>query len=331
MKNPDEPTLAEQRERLDELRRWEQSLATLHARRNELEIECIAGDVAMRRGARSRIPVDAGLAVEIETALDRRNHLEERLAGARDATNQEGDRLTVGRNALRLWLEPPGDEKSARPGGRVKHVLLAVSLLAIIAALSVHIVFLVLLLPIAGASSFLSWSGQDDAWRKMGAKRRYLETRLEAPESWEEDAVREKLEEVEARIESRKARGEDEPADDPRALEAALHSERTTLAVLLAGAGLDDTDLDRETEGWIRQLGSAGRSRGELAEVQAEIEGLSRDIDEVREDLYRYIARRGSASPEGRADTATLAAGLERLTGVTPKVYSSGATNTEKT
>ena len=318
MKNLDEPTLAEQRERLNELRRWEQKLASLRVRRNELEIECIAGDVAMRRGVANRIPVDAGLAVEIEAALDRRKHIEERLARARDGTREERDRLVVGRDALRLWLEAPQEERDARPGVRVKHVLFAVSLLAIIAAVSVHIVFLVLLLPIAGASSFLSWSGQDDAWRKMGAKRRYVETRLEAPKRWEDDAVRQILEEIEERIESRAARGADEPTDDPRAVEATLASERAAMEVLLAGAGLDEADLDRETEGWIRALSRASRSRLELTEVQAEIESSSRNIDEVREDLYRYLSRRGSAGGEGRADTATLAAGLERLARAAP-------------
>lgn len=318
MKTLDEPTLAEQRERLDELRRREEKLRSLRARRNELEIECIAGDVAMRRGTGNRLSIDAGLAVEIEAALDRRKRLEAQLARARDGTRHERDRLVVGRNALRLWLEAPREERGARPGGRVKHVLFAVSLLAIIAALSVHIVFLVLLLPIAGASSFLSWSGQDDAWRKMGAKRRYGETHLEAPGRWEEDAVRRRLDEIEERIASRADRAAAGPADAPRAIEVALASERAALNVLLAGAGLDDADLDPEVEGWIRALGRASRSRGELVELQEEIAGLSRTIDEVREDLYRYLTRRGAAGGEGRADTATLAAGLERLARAAP-------------
>ena len=239
--------------------------------------------------------------------------IEQRLALARDGTREERDRLAVARDALRLWLEAPREEKSVRSSRRVKHVLFAVSLLAIIAALSVHIVFLVLLLPIAGASSFLSWSGQDDAWRKMGAKRRFLETRVEAPKKWEEDAVRQRLEEIGERIEFRAARGALGPEDDPRGVEAMLDTERAALETLLAGVGLEEADLDRETESRIRALSRASRSRLELTEVQAEIEGLSRDIDEVREDLYRYLARRGSAGGEGRADTATLAAGLDHL------------------
>ena len=173
----------------------------------------------------------------------------------------------VARDALRLWLEAPREEKSVRTGGRVKHVLFAVSLLAIIAALSVHVVFLVLLLPIAGAASFLSWSGQDDAWRKMGAKRRFLETRVEAPKKWETEAVRERLDDIEARIETRVALGAPGPEDDPRGIEAMLDAERVALETLLAGVGLEEADLDRETESWIRALGRASRSRLELTEV----------------------------------------------------------------
>ena len=313
MNAADHPTLAEQRERLHELRRWEGQLAALRDRRNALEAECIAGDVALRRSAGKRASIDAALAVEIEAALDRRQHIEEQLARARDDTKPERDRRTVARDALRLWLEAPRSERRPRAGGRIKHVLFALSMLVIIAALSVHLAFLVLLLPVAGASSFLSWSGQDDAWRKTGAKRRFMETCLEAPKRWEEDAVRQRLEEIEARIAAHAAREPAESEDDPGTIEATRDAERAALGVLLAGAGLDEGDLDPETETWIRALGRAGRSRRERDEVQAEIAGLRHDIDELREDLYRYLARRGATEGTGRADTDTLAAALERL------------------
>ena len=313
MKTRDEPSLPEQRERLEELRRWEQSLDALRARRNDLEIECIAGDVALRRIRDRHAPMDTALAVDIEAALDRRRSLEERLERSREGTRSERDRLALARDALRLWLEAPREDRRARGGGRVRHVLFAVSLVAIIAALSVHVVFLVLLLPVAGAASFLSWSGQDHAWRRMGAKRRYLATRVDAPREWEEDAVRLRLSEIEARIEAQAARSPERPEHGPRELEAMLDAEHGTLSDLLARAGLDRGALDPETEGWIRELGHATRSRRELAEVQGEIAGVSRDVDELREALYRYLARRGAAGSGGRADTASLSAGLERL------------------
>ena len=313
MKTRDEATLSEQRECLEELRRWEQHLVMLRARRNDLEVECIAGDIALRRIRDRHAPMDAALAVDIEAALHRKTSLEERLQRAREGSRAERDRLALARDALRLWMEVPREGQPARGSGRIRHVLFAVSLVAIIAALSVHVVFLVLLLPIAGAASFLSWSGQDHAWRKMGAKRKYMATRVDEPREWEEDAVRQRLLEIEALVEARMERSPDPPEHGPRELEAMLDAEHATLTELLARAGLDTGALDRETEGWIRELGHATRMRRELAEVQSEIEGISRDADGLREALYRYLARRGAAGSGGRADTASLAAGLERV------------------
>ena len=313
MRTQDEPTLAEQRERLDELRRREGSLGALRARQHALEIECIACDVALRRGAGGHVALDAAAAVEMEAALERRDDLEQRLARSHEGTREEGGRLAAAREALRLWLEAPRSEKDRPAAGRAKHVLFAASLLAIIAALSVHLVFLVLLLPIAGASSFLSRSGQDRAWRQMGAKRRFEAARLPAPERWEEVPVRRRLDEIEALIAARAARDKSRVDDTPRTLRAMLDAEHEALAASLARAGLDAADLDHDTEGRIRELGRASRARRELAEVQAEIAGISRDLDALREDLYRYLARRGAAGAAGRADTATLAAGLARL------------------
>ena len=59
-------------------------------------------------------------------------------------------------------------------------------------ALAVHLAFLVLLVPVGGAMSFLLWTGQDRAWRRMGARRRYESLRLEVSAAWTEDAVRER-------------------------------------------------------------------------------------------------------------------------------------------
>ena len=315
MTTRDEATLAEQRERVNELRRRERRLDALRARRNELEIECIAGEVAWRRSADRRTRIDSGLAAELEAVLERRDRIEERLARARSGSRRERDRLVLARDALRLWLEAPPEEKQRHAAGRVKHVLFAVSLLAIIAALSLHIVFLVLLIPVAGASSFLSWSGQDRAWRQAGAKRKFVATRIEAPKQWEEDAVRQRLDEIESGIEAQAARASAHQAEEsPQTLEALLEVERSTLSTLLARAEMGDADLDRESEAWIRELGRFRRSRQALAEVQTELVDVGRDIDELREDLYRYLVRRGAAGGEGRADTETLAAGLERLT-----------------
>ena len=371
----DEPTPAELRERLDELRRRERQLRALRDRQFACEAECIAAGVALRRRGAERLTLDAATAREVAAALDRRRGLEERLARVHEGTKEERDRLREAREALRLWLESPQSGTGESTAGRMRKALLGVSLLVVVAALSVHLVLLVLLIPIAGAGSFLSWSGQDLAWRRMGARRRFEATRLARPERWEDPAVRERLAAIDALVAAREARdaagngakagfddrtgieGESETGtgaeaghsagvgsrievagragtgtdtgfgtraetrtgtgagleDHPRTLSARLDTENALLDDLLAGGGLTRADLDRDSECRIRELAEASRSRQELVEIEGRIGEARHAIDTLREDLYRYLARRGAASAAGGADTDTLAAGLERL------------------
>ena len=371
----DEPTPAELRERLDELRRRERQLRALRDRQFACEAECIAAGVALRRRGAERLTLDAATAREIAAALDRRRGLEERLARVHEGTKEERDRLREAREALRLWLDAPQSGAGESTAGRMRKALLGVSLLVVVAALSVHLVLLVLLIPIAGAGSFLSWSGQDLAWRRMGARRRFEATRLARPERWEDPAVRERLAAIDALVAAREARdaagngakagfddrtgieGESETGtgaeaghsagvgsrievagragtgtdtgfgtraetrtgtgagleDHPRTLSARLDTENALLDDLLAGGGLTRADLDRDSERRIRELAEASRSRQELVEIEGRIGEARHAIDTLREDLYRYLARRGAASAAGGADTDTLAAGLERL------------------
>lgn len=343
MSRGDEAALAEQRERLAELRRRERELRALRERQSACRTECIAAGVALRRRGGEEPALDAAAARGIEAALDRRRALEERLARVREGTREERDRLREARAALVLWLEEPRGGARERAAGRMRKALLGVTLLVVAAALSVHLALLVLLVPIAGAGSFLSWSGQDRAWRRMGARRRFETTRLAGPERWEAAPVRERLAAIDALIAEREAGaatgagvgaatgagaagsagtrpgsvagtglGED-VEDHPRTLRARVDAENALLDELLAGAGLTRRDLDRNAERRIRELAGASRSRVELAGIEERIGEVRRSIDALREDLYRYLARHGAASAAGDADTDTLAAGLEGL------------------
>ena len=325
MSRGDEPALAEQRERLAELRRGERELRALRERQAVCQSECIAADVALRRRGGGAPAPDAAAAREIEAALDRRRGLEERLSRVHEGSREEGDRLREARAALVLWLEEPRGGSRRRATGRMRKALLGVALLVVVAALSVHAVLLVLLIPIAGAGSFLSWSGQDRAWRRTGARRRFDATRVAGPERWEVAPVQERLAAIEALNADREAGaatgagagigtgGGDGVEDHPRTLKARIDAENALLDELLAGARLTRADLDRGAERRIRELAGASRSRVELAGVEERIGELRRTLDALREDLYRYLARRGAASAAGGADTDTLAAGLESL------------------
>ena len=372
-----EPSLAEQRERLAELRRRERELRALRERQVACRAECIAAGVALRRqGGEAPVP-DAAAARGIEAALDRRRGLVARLARVHEGTREERDRLREARAALQLWLEAPRDGSREGAAGRMRKALLGAALLVVVAALSVHPVLLVLLVPVAGAGSFLSWSGQDRAWRRMGARRRFDATRLAGPKRWEAAPVQERLAAIEALIAQREAgaatgagvagsavagagggpgagtgtgagtrsageggagAGDGAAAgvdpgigarnrpgsgagpgggagveDHPRTLQARVDAEDALLDALLAGAGMTRGDLDRGAERRIRELAGASRSRVELAGIEERIGELRRTIDTLREDLYRYLARRGAAPAAGGADSDTLAAGLEGL------------------
>ena len=346
MSREDESALAEQRERLAELRRRERDLRALRERQSACRTECIAAGVALRRQGGEAPALDAAAARGIEAALERRHALEERLSRVHEGAREERDRLREARAALALWLGEPRGGSRARAAGRMRKALFGVTLLVVAAALSVHLVLLVLLVPIAGAGSFLSWSGQDRAWRRMGARRRFDATRLAGPQCWEAAPVRERLAAIEALIAEGEAgaatgagvagsagagaptaadaaetgtrtgagRGMGEGVEDhPRTLKARIDAENALLDELLAGAGLTRPGLDRSAERRIRELAGASRSRLELAGIEERIGEARRSIDALREDLYRYLARRGAASAASGADTDTLAAGLEGL------------------
>ena len=307
-------SIAEQRELLLTLRALEQSIRATRERERDLEVECIAAEVAVRAGRSGKRPqVETTLAAEIVDLLDRQRGLEARVEEARESSGEEHDSLRAGCEALRSWLETSGSQRPDRAAGTVRAVLLIASLIALWAAFAVHLVFLVLLVPVAGAASFLTWSGQDTQWKRMGTKQRFEATGLTPPAKWEEESVRLRLGEIEALIEKRSASKEGPTADDPRALTAEIDLHHAELATLLAGAGLEVADLDRRLEGWLRQVSSARKARVMLEEVKSNLAANTTEENEARERLFRYLARHGETPPGGHADTEALAAGLERV------------------
>ena len=161
-------------------------------------------------------------------------------------------RLQAGDDALGAWLG--ADRERAGAGGRrtAKQVLLVVCFAILVLAFAVHLAFLVLLVPVGGAMSFLLWTGQDGAWRRMGARRRYEALRLEVPAAWTEDAVRERrdaLSLVAERVRERESASgdEDDKAEETR-LSTDIEAARSDLREALAAAGLVGDGTDEATE-----------------------------------------------------------------------------------
>ena len=311
--------------KLAELRGREERLETLRARRTDLEVERIAAEVALRAARAGSSPdVPGAQADAVVQALDRLRRLESRHSAQRayaDAGVRSREelieRLRAGDDALGAWLEAGRADEGAA-GRRIARRALLVACLAILAlAFSVHLAFLVLLVPVGGAMSFLLWTGQDREWRRTGARRRFDRLRLEAPSAWTEDAVRERrraLALIAAQVRERASTPTvDAPDAEREDAPAALDAARSDLQDALAAAGLDEGRLDESAEAALRAIARVHRAGQALHGVVAEAAGERDGAGAVRESLYRGLAREGEAAPNGDASTGALEAGMERL------------------
>ena len=222
----------------------------------------------------------------------------------------------------------PGSTRSVRGSARIvnvrgaggqrtaKRVLLLFCFAILALAFAVHLAFLVLLVPVGGAMSFLLWTGQDRAWRRMGARRRFESLRLEVPAAWTEDAVRERRDALSLVTEGVRERAsiparEDDEAEEAR-LSADLDTARSDLHEALAAAGLAHDRLDQSTEARMRALARAWRAEQALQGIVEDLAGERAGAGEIRESIYRKLAREGEASPDGDASVDALEAGVER-------------------
>ena len=311
--------------KLAELRGHEERLEALRARRTDLEVERIAARVALRAARTEAAPnVSGAQADAIVDALDRLRRLESRhcaqlaYAGV-GVRSQEAlvERLRAGDDALGAWLEAGRADEGAAGRRIAKQALLVVCLAILALAFAVHLAFLVLLVPVGGAMSFLLWTGQDCAWRRMGARRRFERLRLEAPSSWTEAAVRERrralsliAEQVRERASTPVGDGADAEQEDVR---ADLDAARSDLHDALAVAGLGKDRLDESAEAALRAVARVHRAGQALHGVVQEMEGERDGAGEVRESLYRSLVREGKAAPDGDASTGALEQGMEKL------------------
>ena len=307
-----------------ELRGHEERLEALRAKRTDLEVERIVARTELRSARTGPVPeATAADAAAIVDALDRIRRLESHSSAHLAATGADGrsrdeliERLRAGDEALGAWLDADRDDVGASTGGRIARMALLLACLAIVVlALAVHLAFLVLLVPVGGAMSFLLWTGQDWAWRRTGARRRFERLRLEAPAAWTKDAVRERRRTL-ARIaeqvrERAPAPGSENTVEERERLEAELDTARSDLQDALAAAGLDGSALDGPAEAALRVIARVHRAEQGLREVMEEMAGEREQGDAIREPLHRDIVRDGERASDGDARAGALAAGTE--------------------
>jgi hypothetical protein len=320
--------LAEQRDRLQGLRTHDAQLAALEGRRVELEVDCIAADVALKSTSfRPASDLDQAQAAEIADALHKTHEIKAelealgqgrkgRLAGG---SSKERQQLQVGRDALISWIEAP---MADRPSSALKLAYAVVTIATVVviwAVIFIHPILLLVLIGLGVVLTFLRSAEQNSAWSRLGAKRHFEETGLQPPQSWEEAAVRKCLQELESRIEARTIR-DTEPAqpkeegqDEEGQLVEALVLATDHLGRLLAEAGLDADDLDPEFEQWLELLAKARQARRKLDQVIAKHKAINREKDTAQDALYRFLTRQGEIPKGGSTDFDSLSAGLDRV------------------
>ena len=316
---------AEEEPGLGELRDRETRLEALRERRSDLEVERIVAGVALRTARSGPDPNVSGVdAAAIVDALDRLRRIESGLS-ARRAFAESGarshdellERLHAGDEALGAWLDADRDDSGAAGRRIAKQALLVVCLAIVALSIAVHLAFLILLVPAAGATSFLLWTGQDRAWRRIGARRRFERLRLEPPATWTESAVHERrraLTLLADRIRERApASGDEGIAAEEEPQEADLDAVRSELREALAAAGLGESRLDESMEAALRAAARVHRAERALQDVADEMAEQREGAEAIRESLYRRLAREGEASPDGNASPGALEAGLEKV------------------
>ena len=310
--------------KLAELRGHEQRIHALRARRVDLEVERIVAGAELRTartGAGSE--TSGGEASAVVDALDQLRILESRraahlaFAGAGAVSREELlERMRAGDDALGAWLDA-GSERAETRGMRVAKLGLLLACLAFLAlAFAVHYAFLVLLVPVGGAMSFLLWTGQDHAWRRVGARRRFESLPLERPVAWTGDAVRTRRQALSLAAEGLRQRGTDGGSEDDGSVEFRpddLEIARSDLREALAVAGIAGEPIDESTEARLRALARGWRADQALQGIAEDMTGVRAGADAIRESVYGELVRAGAAPPDGDASVDALEAGADRV------------------
>ena len=302
----------DQKERLAELSVLEGKIESLREKEVELEVDCITAQTALAHDKPQRMAgVEVRTATAIVLSLDRKRALSQSRAYRRDEGEKKSLHLRAGVDALKAWLEAGESGKDQGSSRVVKGGFMVVTLAAVAAAIAIHWAFLILLVPI-GATSAMMWSGNDASWQRVGAKRRLEQTGLSPPDNWTAAGVAEHIHMLEQLIASASGAGSGLDGDTPHEA-GSLEDVEQELAALLDSVGLTESALDETAESELRLISRSFIARRELDEVKGAHSRIGAEAEAIRTGIYRYLNRQGVGPGEGRADIATLRAGLARL------------------
>ncbi len=328
-----EDVLCKQFVLLDQLVTWEHELEVLKELEADLEVEQISAEVALKAAtSKHGITISPDDAEAVAKARARKRELETALEGKGAKTALSGadmraeiDRMRAGREALEAWRDAPETVSAWRRPRVANTVLVIACAAAVAAAVALHPVYLALLVPLVMAIGYFTFTAQDAEWMRLGAVRRFQNTRLKPPSSWESNAVDGRIDELsdaasdmERRLSEHEAtQDEASEREDDAASELALSMnlvEATdAYAAALAKAGIDAEAIDDNLSAWLDLVFETHRIDGELNQLRTKRASLSREAEESRDALFRYLVLSDEAPPDGRADSEALRAGLKRV------------------
>ncbi len=318
---PDE-ALQQQIERLAQLKEGTAQLRSLKEQECQLEVDVIAAEAAVRAATRNGAqPVNPAQAAQVLTALDHMRRLQAAFTKQQHAQHPdsagERARLTAAGDALEAWLEAPRAGRPPHLSAAIRLMLTTGCIGCFLAAVTVHPLFLLLLVPLLSPVAFVRWSRQNASWLRLGAERRYAATGLKPPDAWQADAVEQRALELQRSMEALAPQTPQCPGDEEQApdsgeqLGAELSQTQALFEAAMAEASL--SDIDGETEANLRLSAQIHNARSALRSVQSRRASLRAGAEKNREALFRFLSKRGQASADGRADLQTLEHGLQRV------------------
>jgi hypothetical protein len=312
---------------------WEHELEVLKELEADLEVEQISAEVALKAAtSKHGIAISPDDAEAVAKARTRMRELETELEGKGAKTAPSGadmraeiERMRAGREALEAWRDAP-ETVSAWRRPRLANTLLVIACVAAVAAaVALHPVYLALLVPLVMAIGYFTFTAQDADWVRLGAVRRFQNTRLKPPSSWQSNTVEGRIHELnnaatemERRLSQHEAnRDEASEREDDAASNLALSMQLVEATdahgAALAKVGLDAEAIDDDLSAWLDLVLETHRIGSELNQLRTKRGSLSREAEETRDALFRFLVLSDEAPPEGRADSEALRAGLKRV------------------
>ena len=322
--------LAGQRLHLASLESCEDRIRNLREQECDLDVEHIAAQAALQSAtARLQPRMDPELALRIGRSLERRSELEEkrRSSGRGDAvrpiaSTRKTDQSRAGRAALLVWLDASEPQEPGAVARAAKYTLLIATIASVWAAIAIHPAFLLLLVVVVGPVSFAMGRGKDGEWRRVGARRRFAASGLADIATWDDEAVRARVAELDALLATasrddpgKKAALPPSPPVDAQMLARQMVEEDEQMASALTGAGLTIDDLQGEFGEWLRLVARADRSRESLQGVKNRRDQLRAEAAELRDRLMHYLQSQGISSTQQQDTVSAIAERLERLSG----------------